>query len=193
MLKVFFRKIWLNMVQAWKWCRQKVQAFFEGRFWSSTEKMFLILVFMFIPLFLNLFVAWVAPNDKTDLISSKIVPGEMLAYCLSLIAPLFFLLLKTHGLSFQIPAIKTVFVTAFVLYFVALTLTLIAKNKLIPGIDFDGGHKDLYYTVSLTALAIAILLRFFTEYQDSRLFDYKASQDRQQRAADDTFRRSIPN
>ncbi|HEY0740843.1 MAG TPA: hypothetical protein VGD40_05240 [Chryseosolibacter sp.] len=188
----FFRQILLKIGHAWKWCRRQVHVFLEGRFWSSTEKMFLILVFMFIPLLLNLLVAYVTPNE-TDVISSKIVPGEMLAYCLSLIAPLFFLLLKTHGLAFKIPAIKTVFVTAFLLYFSALTLTLIAKNKLIEGIDLNGGHKDLYLIVSLVALAIAILLRFFTEYHDSRLFDYKASQDRQQRAADDTFRRSIAN
>jgi amino acid permease len=190
---VFFRNFLANIVQTWKWCRQKVQSFFEGRFWSSTEKVFLILVFMFTPLLLNLLVAYVTPSDKTDVISSKIVPGEMLAYCLSLIAPLFFLILKTHGIGFKIPVIKSVFVTAFLLYFAALILTLIAKNELIPGIDFNGGHKDLYFIVSLTALALAILLRFFTEYHDSRLFDYKASQAQQQRAADDAFRNSIPN
>lgn len=175
-MKVFNKEIKLN---------------FKSRFWESCNKVSLLLAFTFIPLIFNIVIAAIPAENKMAAMAEKIIPGEMLAYCLSLIAPLFLLLLKTHGNSFKIPALKPMFIVSFILYFLALVLTLIAKNELINGIDFKSGHKDLYFWLSISFLLSAILLRLYTDYQDSRFSDYKQEIDRQQQDFNNTFRNSL--
>jgi hypothetical protein len=169
----------------------KIKINFKGRFWNSSGETLALLAFIFLPLALNLLVALIPALDKSSAIESKIVPGEILAYCLSLIAPLFLFLLKTHGKSFGVPALKPMFFAAFIIYLLAIILTLIAKNGLIPGIDFKAGHRDSYFWISLIALLIAILLRLYTEYQNSRYSDYRITLDRQQQDLNNAFRNSI--
>jgi hypothetical protein len=164
---------------------------FKGRFWSSGGETLALLGFTFLPLGLNLIVALIPAIDKSSAIESKIVPGEVLAYCLSLIAPLFLFLLKTHGKSFGVPALKPMFFIAFAIYLLAIILTLIAKNGLIQGIDFKSGHRDSYFWISVIALLIAILLRFYTEFQNSRFSDYRTNLERQQEELNKSFRNSI--
>jgi hypothetical protein len=164
---------------------------FKSRFWSSSAEILALLAFTFLPLGLNLIIALIPAIDKTSAIESKIVPGEMLAYCLSLIAPLFLFLLKTHGKSFGVPALKPMFFIAFAIYLLAIILTLIAKNGLIQGIDFRSGHHDSYFWISVVALLIAILLRFYTEFQNSRFSDYRTNLERQQQDLNNSFRNSI--
>lgn len=169
----------------------KLKFNFKGRFWSSGGKILALLVFTFLPLGLNMLIALIPAIDKSSAIESKIVPGEILAYCLSFIAPLFLLLLETHGKSFALPALKPMFLAAFAIYLLAIILTLIAKNGLVQGIDFEGGHHDAYLWISVVALCIAILLRFYTEFQNSRYSDYRSNLDHQQKQLDNLFRKSI--
>jgi len=169
---------------------EKVKAFFKNRFWSSCSKLLLLLLFMFLPLIINMVVA-IIPTGNITLISGKIIPGEMLAYCLSLIAPLFLLFLKTHGEGFKIPGLRPIFIIAIVLYFLSLLLTIIAKNGLIEGIDLKPNHKDLYFWLSVSFLLIAILLRLYTDFHESRFVDYKKEIDSQQQNFDDRFRQSL--
>lgn len=164
---------------------------FKSRFWNSIGEILALLAFTFLPLGLNLIIALIPAIDKSSAIESKLVPGELLAYCLSLIAPLFLFLLKTHGKSFRVPALKPMFIVAFGIYLLALILTLIAKNGLIQGIDFKSGHQDSYLWISLIALLIAILLRLYTEFQNSRFSDYRTTLDRQQQDLNNSFRNSI--
>ena len=169
----------------------KLKTSFKGRFWISGGEILALLAFTFLPLILNLIVAVIPAINKSSAVESKIVPGEMLAYCLSLIAPLFLFLLKTHGKSFGAPALKPMFIIAFGVYLLAIVLTLIAKNGLVQGIDFESGHKDSYLWISVIALSIAILLRFYTEYQNSRYSDYKSNLERDQQKFNSIFRQSI--
>lgn len=164
---------------------------FKGRFWTSGGEILLLLVFMFLPLGLNMVIALIPALDITAAIESKIVPGELLAYCLSLIAPLFLFLLKTHGKSFGVPALKPMFIIAFAVYLLAIILTLIAKNGLISGIDFKDGHHDIYFWISIFALLIAMMLRFYTEFQNSRFSDYRKTLEDQQNDLNSSFRKSI--
>jgi hypothetical protein len=164
---------------------------FKSRFWTSIGEIFALLAFTFLPLGINFIIALIPAIDKSSAIESKLVPGELLAYCLSLIAPLFLFLLKSHGKSFRVPALKPMFIVAFGIYLLALILTLIAKNGLIQGIDFKSGHQDSYLWISLTALLIAILLRFYTEFQNSRFAEYRTTLERQQQNLDNSFRNSI--
>ncbi|HEV8285201.1 MAG TPA: hypothetical protein VGQ09_12880 [Chitinophagaceae bacterium] len=164
---------------------------FKSRFWKSSGNIALLLVFTFLPLIVNIIIAAIPSGDRKAAMAEKIVPGEVLAYCLSLIAPLFIFLLKTHGNSFKIPALKPMFIISFIVYFLSLILTLIAKNGLIAGIDLKSGHKDLYFWLSISFLLCAILLRLYTDYQDGRFSDYKQQIDKQQQNFNDLFRNSI--
>lgn len=164
---------------------------FNGRLWTSGGEILTLLAFTFLPLGLNLLIALIPAIDKSAAIESKIVPGELLAYCLSLIAPLFLFLLKTHGKSFKVSALKPMFLTAFAIYLLAIILTLIAKNGLIPGIDFKSGHKDSYLWISVFALFISIFLRFYTEFQSSLFSDFRTTLEQQQKESDDAFRKSL--
>lgn len=169
----------------------KIKFNFKSRFWNSGGEILALLAFTFLPLGLNLIIALIPAIDKSSAIESKIVPGEMLAYCLSLIAPLFLFLLKTHGKSFGAPALRPMFFVAFAVYLLAIILTLIAKNGLIQGIDFKSGHRDSYFWISIIALFVAILLRFYTEFQNSRFSDYRTTLERQQQQLNNSFRNSI--
>lgn len=83
------------------------------------------------------------------------------------------------------------FLIAFGVYLLALILTLIAKNGLIKGIDLESGHSDSYLWISVTCLLIAVLLRFYTEFQNSRYSDYKSNLERQQQDLNNSLRNSI--
>lgn len=153
---------------------------FKNKFWDSTEKLILLLVFMFLPLAVNIIISVIPADDKLLAVSEKLIPGEMLAYCLSLIAPLFLLFLKTHGEGYKFPWLSIVFILSILVYFLALILTLVAKNSWAPGIDMNSGHRDLYFWLSITSVGIAIFLRFYAVHQDSRFSDYSKTREKDQ-------------
>ena len=165
-----------------------IKHYFKNRFWDSFFKVSQLLFFVFLPLGANILIAAIDPNQT---IFSKIIPGEILAYCLGLIAPLFLFLIKTHGENFKVPALKTIFIISFLLYLLAFLLMIIAKNELINGIDYKSGHYDLYFWFSFSFLIVAILLRLFTDYQESRFIDYKQALDKQQQDFNNNFRKSL--
>jgi len=164
---------------------------FKIKFWESLGKVLLLLTFTFLPLVLNIIIAIIPAENKITALTEKIIPGEMLAYCLSFIAPLFIFFLTTHGTSFKLPALKFVFIASFIIYLLALILTLIAKNSLISGIDFKPGHRDLYFWLALCSLICALLLRLYAAYQDSRFSDYKSESDKQQEKFNKDFKSSL--
>lgn len=170
---------------------KRLKNIFNDRFWNSIVELLILLGFTFLPLLLNLVIALIPAIDKSAAIESKVVPGEMLAYCLSLIAPLFLFLLQTHGKSFKAPGLKMMFLTAFFVYLLAFVLTLIAKNGLMKGIDLKSGHSDFYFWISIISLLVAVILRFYTEYQKSRYSDYKTTLDRQQQDLNASLRNII--
>lgn len=169
----------------------KLKINFKNRFWGSCGKVGLLLIFIFLPLLFNIVLAVIPAEDKMVALTEKIIPGEMIAYCIGLIAPLFVLLLKTHGNSFKIPALKPMFIIAFSIYFLTIIISLIAKNKLINGIDLKPGHTDLYFWVSILFVVCAIFLRIYTDFQDSRYSDFKKTLDKQQQEFTNTFRNSL--
>jgi len=163
----------------------------KTRIWDTWLKVILLLTFTFFPLLLNIFIAIIPSGDRVAALSSKIIPGEMLAYCVSFIAPLFLFFLKTHGSSFKIPWINFSFIVAFFTYMLAMVLMIIAKNGLMKGIDLKSGHHDVYFSLAIISLILAILLRLYTAYQDSRFFDYKQNEKKEQETFNNKFRKSI--
>ncbi len=164
---------------------------FKTRFWKSCGEVLLLLAFTFIPLALNIALATIPATNKIDAITSKVVPGEMLAYCLSFIAPLFILLIKTNGHNYRLPFLSVIMVVSISLYCFTLCLTLIAKNQLVEGIDFKPGHRDLYFWLSIIFLFSTILLRIYTAYHNAGYSDFQQTRNKQQTDFNKVFRKSI--
>lgn len=163
----------------------------SNRLLESTRKIALLTFFTFLPLIINIIIVIIPAENIVDAISTRIVPGEMLAYCLSFIAPLFLFFLETHGKSFRIPVLKSAFIISFIIYLLALILTLIAKNDFINGIDFKPDHNGLYFWMSIIFVVFALLLRLYTYFHDSRYSDYKQTLDKQQQDFNNKFSKSI--
>jgi len=165
------------------------------RIWHAWGKVNLLLFFTFLPLLVNIVVAiliaFIQSGDWIAALSSKIIPGEMLAYCLSLIAPLFLFFLKTNGSAFRIPWIDGTFVIALFTYLLTMFLMLIAKNGYIKGIDLKSGHRDAYFWLAIVVLVFAITLRIYTTYQESRFVDFKQNENKQQKNFNEDFQKRI--
>lgn len=148
---------------------------FGTRLWDSSNKLTILLVFMFLPLLINLAISIIQNQNFNEAILSKIIPGEIYAYSLSLISPLFIMLIKTHGSYFRVPALKPMFIISFIVYCLSLSLIIIAKNGFIKGIDLKAGHRDFYFWSAIIFLSTAIILRLYTDFQESRYVDYKTT------------------
>lgn len=168
-----------------------IKEFFKTRFWKSCGEVTLLSAFTFLPLILNIAIATIPAENKAEAFASKIIPGEILAYCLSFIAPLFILLLKTHGNNYKLPFINIIFFFSIGIYALTLVLTLIAKNHLISGIDLKSDHRDLYFWLAIIFLISTIILRIYTAYHNSGYSDYQKVREKDQNNFNNTFRNSI--
>ncbi|PZR18182.1 MAG: hypothetical protein DI539_16810 [Flavobacterium psychrophilum] len=120
--------------------------------------------FAFIPLIINITIAWIISKDISDAAKSKIIPGEILSYCLSFIAPSMYLFVKTNGTNYKLPLLKIFSIVTFTLYFLIALLLLIVKNKWVEGIDSEKHNFDLYFQLSIGFLIGTILLRIYSTY-----------------------------
>lgn len=158
-----------------------------GTFWD----LFWLLFFTFLPLLVNVLYSLIPAIDKASAFESMLVPSEILAYCLSITAPLFLFFGKTHGKGFNAPWIVPIFYAALLVYLLAIVLTLNAKNGFISSVDLKNKHHDSYLSASLIMLMLAIFFRFYTEYQKSRYIDYSAERSQQQQRFNNSYSQRI--
>src|ERR1700738_3428409 len=60
-----------------------------------------------LPLMINIVIGWFQVNNFGESLQTKIIPGEILSYCLSFIAPSLYLLTKAQGTSYKLPFLHT--------------------------------------------------------------------------------------
>jgi hypothetical protein len=130
---------------------------------SASEVLWMTLI-AFLPLLLNITIAALSLDDFSLAFNKKVIPGEILSYCLSFIAPSLYLLIKTHGTNYRLPLLKIFSLLTLLIYVSTVTLYLIAKNKLVKSIDLEHHEFDLYFKLSLGFLATTILLRIYSIY-----------------------------
>ena len=121
----------------------------------------------FLPLILNIVIAAASLDDFPQAVKQKIIPGEMLSYCLSFVAPSLYLLIKTHGQNYKLPYLKLFTFITYSIYLCSVFLVLIAKNKWVPGIDLEHHEFDLYFKISVSFLIATIILRVYSTYHGS--------------------------
>jgi|GEM_PF-4298697 len=140
------------------------------RILDSLGKVTILLIFIFLPLLFTIIIAAILNiSNPVPSMLSKIVPGEMLAFCLSLIAPLFIMFMDTHGKGDPIPAIKPFFLIAFFLYIVTLFTIVLVKNDVIKLTPGDNSAYNIYLITSISLLAISIGIRLFADYHEVRI------------------------
>jgi hypothetical protein len=155
-----------------------INLFDYERLLTSCQEVIWLTVFAFGPLILNILIISLSTHDFPTAFRSKIIPGEMISYSFSFIAPLLYLIVKTHGEDYKLPLIKTIFIITLFIY-VAITLILIvAKNQLLPDIDFKSEHRDLFFSLSLIFLGSTILLRLYSIYHNGNFSKHIYSKDK---------------
>ncbi|WP_367914822.1 hypothetical protein [Leadbetterella sp. DM7] len=158
---------------------------------SSQEVLWMTFI-AFIPLILNIIIASLRLNNIPNAFKEKIIPGEILSYCLSFIAPSIYLLVKTQGSGYRLPLVRIFFFSTFFIYACTIALYLIAKNKWVPEINLDKHEFDLYYKLSIVFLTITVLFRIYSIYHGS-YSNWSANRNNQQEDFNDKFSASLNN
>lgn len=135
--------------------------------WKSTTEVLWLTLFAFLPLVLNICIYWLSGTSLQKSLETKVIPGEILSYCLSFIAPSIYLLIKIHGTNYRLPMVKVFFFITFLVYILTLLLYLIAKNNWVENINLQRHTFDPYYKLAVIFLGITILFRIYSTYHGS--------------------------
>ncbi|MBL0057096.1 MAG: hypothetical protein IPP31_13130 [Chitinophagaceae bacterium] len=99
---------------------EKIKIFFTSIDYPALGKSFMEVFYLtliaLLPLIINITIATLATNDIIEPLKTKIVPGEILAYCLSFLAPSLYLIIKTHGLGYKLPLLHFFSIITFIVY-----------------------------------------------------------------------------
>jgi len=173
---------------------RKVASFLWSPFvdinWKSLGNSFAEVLWMtliaFSPLFINILIAASSTNDLRGAFIDKIIPGEMLSYCMSFLAPSLYLLVKTHGSGYTVPLFKYFSISTYFIYVCTVVLYLAAKNNWVTDVDMQHHPFGIFFKLSLTFLAISVLFRIFSIYHGG-FSNWTAERKQQQ----ETFNKSL--
>ncbi|RQO65186.1 hypothetical protein DBR43_30495 [Pedobacter sp. KBW06] len=157
---------------------------------KSTQEVLWMTVIAFIPLILNIIIASIQLDNIPGAFKEKIIPGEMLSYCLSFIAPSIYLLVKTHGTGYKLPLVKLFFMSTFIIYACTIALYLIAKNKWVAEINLEKHEFDLYFKLSMIFLSLTVIFRIYSIYHGS-YSNWTATRNNQQAGFNNKFTASL--
>lgn len=162
--------------------------------WKSCKEVLFLTAIALFPLILNIFIASVQINDFIEPLKPKIIPGEMLSYCLSFLAPSLYLLTKTHGSGYRLPLVHFFSISTLIIYCLCIVLYLIAKNHWVPEINMDNlkTHKiDLYFRFALIFFATSIIYRIYSVYHGKKASTWSDTRNEQQNDFNTKFRERI--
>jgi len=132
--------------------------------WKSIKEVLSLTLIALFPLIINIFITSVGANEIKEPLRHVIVPGEMLSYCLSFLAPSLYLLIKTHGSGYRLPFIHFFSFITLGIYILSMFLYLIAKNGWVKAVNMENHDTDLYFILALLFLLISILFRVYSVY-----------------------------
>ncbi|WP_316760047.1 hypothetical protein [Pedobacter aquatilis] len=163
-----------------------------GSLWNSFLEVLWMTLIAFCPLLINIAIAALASNDLNGAFNKKIIPGEILSYCMSFLAPSLYLLVKTHGTNYRLPFLKFFSLLTVLIYVATVTLYLVAKNKWVKEIDMDQHDFDLYFQLSLIFLVTSILFRIYSIYHGG-FSNWTSTRRQQQEDFNRTFTAGLNN
>jgi hypothetical protein len=179
------------MIKLWK----SVKNFFVNidypTLWRSCLEVFWLTLIALSPLFANILLTAIPAADFFHAAKEKIVPGEILSYCLSFLAPSLYLLIKTQGTSYKLPILHVFSITVLITYLSSFAIYLVAKNSWVKEINFQTHELDIYLGTALIFFIIAIACRIYTTYHQRNMSSWALTRKHQQDEFNETFRQSI--
>jgi len=163
---------------------------YTALFRSCKEVLFLTFLAL-LPLIINITIAYVTTNNFIEPLKSKIIPGEMLAYCLSFLAPSLYLLTKMQGSTHRLPLLHIFSLTTITVYILSIVLYLIAKNNWVEAINMENHQVDPYYKLTLIFLTISIIFRIYSVYHGKNASNWTERRNKQQNDFNEEFTKII--
>lgn len=146
----------------------KMKGFFKRIDYPTLGKSFQEVLWMtciaLIPLMINITLAALPTKGFIEAFKTKVLPSEILSYCLSFIAPSLYLLTKTNGSSYKLPFLHTFSSVTIIIYLISMVLYLVTKNHWIVDITGQNNGLDLYLKLTLYFLGITIAFRIYAVY-----------------------------
>lgn len=159
--------------------------------WSSVKEVFWLTVLAVLPLILNITIGVLESNDFVKPLSEKIIPGEILSYCMSFLAPSLYLLTKAQGTEYKLPLLHGFSLITIIVYGATLVLYLITKNKWLKNINLEPHEFDLYFKLTIIFLSITIIFRIYAVYHGRGLSSWSQRREQQQKSFNEQFANSL--
>lgn len=158
---------------------------------KSCQEVLWLTVLALLPLIINVIIAGLESNNFIEPLKTKILPGEILSYCMSFLAPSLYLLTKTQGSDYKLPQLHSYSLITLLIYGSTLVLYLITKNKWLKNINLEPHEFDLYFKLTISFLAITILFRIYAVYHGRNFSTWALRRERQQKTFNEEFANSL--
>jgi hypothetical protein len=145
------------------------------------------------PLLINLTISTLTSGDFIGSLKTKVIPGEILSYSLSFLAPSLYLLTKINNSGYRLPLLHTFSLLTLLLYLLSFVLSMVAKNNWVDGLNMGNHSFDLYFKLTLIFLVVSILLRIYSLYHGRSASKYSEMRSKQQSEFNMDFTESINN
>jgi hypothetical protein len=160
-------------------------------FMKSIKEVLTLTAIALFPLFIRFIIETISSNSLILSLKLSLVPGEMLAYCLSFLAPSLYLLLKTHGSGYKLPFIHFFSITTFAVYVLSMVLYLIAKNGWVKAINMESQGTGLYFYFALIFFITSIIYRVYSIYHGINASKWAEMRSKQQQDFNKNFVESL--
>lgn len=180
------------MKKFWKRITSPITKIDFSVFWKSFYEVAFMTVIALLPLITNIAIAAIVANEFIEPVKTKIIPGEILSYCLSFIAPSLYLLTKIQGSTYKLPLLHAFSIITLVIYVLTFVLYLITKNNWVKEINLSAPHPiDIYFKLTLIFLAITIIFRIYSIYHTKKSSNWSSLRSQQQEDFNSKFSESL--
>lgn len=160
-------------------------------FKKSIKEVLTLTAIALFPLFIRFVIASISSNNIAESLKISLVPGEMLSYCLSFLAPSLYLLIKTHGSEYKLPFLHFFSITTLAVYVLSMVLYLIAKNGWVKAINMENQGTGLYFNLALIFLITSIIYRVYSVYHGINASKWAEMRNKQQQDFNKDFVESL--
>lgn len=157
---------------------------------KSISEVFWLTLFALAPLILSLSYESIK-TSISDAIALKLTSSEVLAYCVSFLAPSIFFIKKTHGKSINLPFLDFYLFLTVLMYGAGLCYVFVLKNNIDPKVVQNVTANQMYLWVSLSFLVITITFRIYSIYHSNKPSDFIRSKVEEQKDFNNEFKDTL--
>lgn len=158
---------------------------------KSFWEVFWISFVAFFPIALSLIFQAVKLNSLALAIVHVLHPSEVLAFCLSFLAPSIIFIKQTHGISYKLPWLDWFFYTTLFMYIVAIVFVFVVKNNVDPEVTKNLSQVGSYINYSLWFLFTTVVYRIYSTYHTKRSSDFLKDRKNDEDNFTENFKKSL--